>query len=233
MTDDVDDFIQQAVRANIEKECRVLGETPKPQNVLRALHLCFKYDLEVPAWVKQGFQHAYRRGVIDETDQYALDEETAEADAREATVWIEGLDRINKVLGGRGNVLRTLLGRRRAFALLPSHARLWRGLRRRRPVRRSSRRRVLRQPVGDGPRADEEPDLAAGAGRLSDRRPVPSISRIPVPPRRSWDRSRAGCGPARTGVWPRRRSRPPERPPGPPVPRPRPRTSVRHRPPCS
>lgn len=50
--------------------------------------------------------HAYRRGVIDETDQYALDEETAEADAREATVWIEGLDRINEVLGGRGNGIR-------------------------------------------------------------------------------------------------------------------------------
>lgn len=50
--------------------------------------------------------HAYRRGVIDETDQYALDDETAEADAREATVWIEGLDRINKVLGGRGNGIR-------------------------------------------------------------------------------------------------------------------------------
>ncbi|MCC6780405.1 MAG: hydrolase, partial [Hyphomicrobiales bacterium] len=31
---------------------------------------------------------------------------TAEADAREATVWIEGLDRINKVLGGRGNGIR-------------------------------------------------------------------------------------------------------------------------------
>jgi type III restriction enzyme len=50
--------------------------------------------------------HAYRRGVVDETDQYALDEETAEADAREATIWIEGLDRINKVLGGRGNGIR-------------------------------------------------------------------------------------------------------------------------------
>ncbi len=50
--------------------------------------------------------HAYRRGVIDETDQYALDDETAEANAREATIWIEGLDRINKALGGRGNGLR-------------------------------------------------------------------------------------------------------------------------------
>jgi len=49
--------------------------------------------------------HAYRRGAEDE-DAYALDEETAEADAREATVWVEGLDRINKVLGGRGNGIR-------------------------------------------------------------------------------------------------------------------------------
>jgi type III restriction enzyme len=50
--------------------------------------------------------HAYRRGIVDEGDQYALDEETAEANAREATIWIEGLDRINKVLGGRGNGIR-------------------------------------------------------------------------------------------------------------------------------
>ena len=50
--------------------------------------------------------HAYRRGAVDETDQYAVDEETAEADAREATIWIEGLDRINKALGGRGNGIR-------------------------------------------------------------------------------------------------------------------------------
>ena len=35
MTDDEDDFVQQALREDIEKECRVLGETPKPQNVLR------------------------------------------------------------------------------------------------------------------------------------------------------------------------------------------------------
>lgn len=46
--------------------------------------------------------HAYRRGKLDAEDAYALDEETAEVDAREATVWIEGLDRINKVLGGKG-----------------------------------------------------------------------------------------------------------------------------------
>jgi type III restriction enzyme len=50
--------------------------------------------------------HAYRRGMLDELDQYAVDDETAEADAREATVWIEGLDRINKTLGGRGNGIR-------------------------------------------------------------------------------------------------------------------------------
>lgn len=50
--------------------------------------------------------HAYRRGVVDEADQYALDDETAEANAREATIWIEGLDRINKALGGRGNGIR-------------------------------------------------------------------------------------------------------------------------------
>ena len=50
--------------------------------------------------------HAYRRGVVNEEDEYALDEETADADAREATIWIEGLDRINKALGGRGNGIR-------------------------------------------------------------------------------------------------------------------------------
>jgi type III restriction enzyme len=50
--------------------------------------------------------HAYRRGVLDAEDEYAIDEETVEADAREATVWIEGLDRINKVLGRRGNGVR-------------------------------------------------------------------------------------------------------------------------------
>jgi type III restriction enzyme len=50
--------------------------------------------------------HAYRRTIVDESDQYALDDETAEADAREATIWIEGLDRINKTLGARGNGIR-------------------------------------------------------------------------------------------------------------------------------
>lgn len=48
--------------------------------------------------------HAYRRGAVD--PEFVMDEETAEADAREATVWIEGLDRINKVLGGRGSGIR-------------------------------------------------------------------------------------------------------------------------------
>jgi type III restriction enzyme len=48
--------------------------------------------------------HAYRRGAAD--PEFVMDEETAEADAREATVWIEGLDRINKVLGGRGAGIR-------------------------------------------------------------------------------------------------------------------------------
>lgn len=50
--------------------------------------------------------HAYRRGAVDAEDEYALDDETAEINAREATVWIEGLDRINKALGGRGNGIR-------------------------------------------------------------------------------------------------------------------------------
>lgn len=44
--------------------------------------------------------HAYRRGKLDADDNFAVDEETAESDAREATVWIEGLDRINKAMGG-------------------------------------------------------------------------------------------------------------------------------------
>jgi type III restriction enzyme len=50
--------------------------------------------------------HAYRRGKLDAEDIFAIDEETAEVDAREATVWIEGLDRINKALGGRTNGVR-------------------------------------------------------------------------------------------------------------------------------
>jgi len=53
--------------------------------------------------------HAYRRGKLDADDTFAIDEETAEFDEREATVWIEGLDRINKVLGGRGNGIRLCL----------------------------------------------------------------------------------------------------------------------------
>jgi type III restriction enzyme len=50
--------------------------------------------------------HAYRRGVEQEGDQYAMDDEMAESYAREATIWIEGLDRINKMFGGRGNGIR-------------------------------------------------------------------------------------------------------------------------------
>lgn len=50
--------------------------------------------------------HAYRRGKVGAEDEYALDDETAEADAREATVWIEGLDRINKALNGKSNGVR-------------------------------------------------------------------------------------------------------------------------------
>lgn len=53
--------------------------------------------------------HAYRRGKQGAEDTYALDEQTAEADEREATVWIEGLDRINKMLGGRGSGIRLCL----------------------------------------------------------------------------------------------------------------------------
>ncbi|WP_405243683.1 BPTD_3080 family restriction endonuclease [Lentisalinibacter salinarum] len=49
--------------------------------------------------------HAYRRGTNDD-DAVALDEETAKANAREATVWIEGLDRLNKKLGGKANGIR-------------------------------------------------------------------------------------------------------------------------------
>lgn len=50
--------------------------------------------------------HAYRRGDVDEDEEIVLDRETAQKNDREATVWIEGLDRINKVLGGRGDGIR-------------------------------------------------------------------------------------------------------------------------------
>ncbi|CAZ88149.1 putative Type III restriction enzyme, res subunit [Thiomonas arsenitoxydans] len=53
--------------------------------------------------------HAYRRGKLDAEDSYAIDEETAEVDAREATVWVEGLDRINNALGGKKNGIRLCL----------------------------------------------------------------------------------------------------------------------------
>jgi type III restriction enzyme len=51
--------------------------------------------------------HAYRRGSVEDADPFGEeDDETTAANAREATVWIEGLDRINKALGGRGNGIR-------------------------------------------------------------------------------------------------------------------------------
>jgi len=50
--------------------------------------------------------HAYRRGTAEEDDPYGEEDETTAANVREATVWIEGLDRINKALGGRGNGIR-------------------------------------------------------------------------------------------------------------------------------
>ena len=48
--------------------------------------------------------HAYRRGAA--TIEEGTVDELAAANAREATVWIEGLDRINKFLGGRGRGIR-------------------------------------------------------------------------------------------------------------------------------
>jgi len=50
--------------------------------------------------------HAYRRGIVEEADQYDEEDETTAANVREATVWIEGLDRINKALGGRSKGIR-------------------------------------------------------------------------------------------------------------------------------
>lgn len=49
--------------------------------------------------------HAYRRGG-EEADDYQDASEEEASNAREATIWIDGLDRINKVLGGRGNGIR-------------------------------------------------------------------------------------------------------------------------------
>lgn len=48
--------------------------------------------------------HAYRRGreTAEEDGDGGGEDELSAVNAREATVWIEGLDRINKVLGGRG-----------------------------------------------------------------------------------------------------------------------------------
>ncbi|MEH3117226.1 MAG: DEAD/DEAH box helicase family protein [Methylorubrum populi] len=46
--------------------------------------------------------HAYRRGDVAEGEERALDEDKdlAKKNAREATIWIEGLDRIHKLAGG-------------------------------------------------------------------------------------------------------------------------------------
>nr|WP_298410482.1 DEAD/DEAH box helicase family protein [uncultured Halomonas sp.] len=51
--------------------------------------------------------HAYRRGdrVTDEAD-LEEDKKLADKNAREATIWIEGLDRINKLAGGRRKGIR-------------------------------------------------------------------------------------------------------------------------------
>lgn len=51
--------------------------------------------------------HAYRRGerVADQTD-LDEDKDLAKKNAREATIWIEGLDRINKLAGGRRKGIR-------------------------------------------------------------------------------------------------------------------------------
>lgn len=50
--------------------------------------------------------HAYRRGTVESTGASGDEDEETAANIREATVWIEGLDRINKALGGRGNGIR-------------------------------------------------------------------------------------------------------------------------------
>jgi len=46
--------------------------------------------------------HAYRRGDVNDGEEESMDEdkELAKKNAREATIWIEGLDRINKQAGG-------------------------------------------------------------------------------------------------------------------------------------
>lgn len=46
--------------------------------------------------------HAYRRGDAPGEDEVVLDKQTAAKNDREATVWIEGLDRIHKLLAGKG-----------------------------------------------------------------------------------------------------------------------------------
>lgn len=44
--------------------------------------------------------HAYRRGDVAEEESLDEDKDLAKKNAREATIWIEGLDRINKFAGG-------------------------------------------------------------------------------------------------------------------------------------
>jgi type III restriction enzyme len=57
-----------------------------------------------PQWLvfNDEAHHAYRRGEVSD-EEVSLEDETrlAEMAAREATVWIEGLDRINRLVGGR------------------------------------------------------------------------------------------------------------------------------------
>ena len=48
--------------------------------------------------------HAYRRGDAPDEDEVVLDKTTAKKNDREATVWIEGLDRINKARGGKNGI---------------------------------------------------------------------------------------------------------------------------------
>ncbi len=52
--------------------------------------------------------HAYRRGAVtaEEGGEEGAEDELSVVNAREATVWIEGLDRINRFLGGRGRGIR-------------------------------------------------------------------------------------------------------------------------------
>jgi type III restriction enzyme len=53
--------------------------------------------------------HAYRRGDTEDEQEVVLDATLAKLNDREATVWIEGLDRINKLRGGNSNGIRLCL----------------------------------------------------------------------------------------------------------------------------